>query len=42
MKSPPKQYTDEEARVLTEEFINKYGKKEKKIAPLKPKKVVKR
>jgi myo-inositol-1-phosphate synthase len=42
MKSPPKQYTDEEARVLTEEFINKYGKKDKKIAPLKPKKVVKR
>jgi myo-inositol-1-phosphate synthase len=42
MKSPPKQYTDEEARVLTEEFINKYGKKEKKIVPLKPKKVVKR
>ena len=42
MKSPPKQHTDEEARVLTEEFINKYGKKEKKIAPLKPKKVVKR
>jgi myo-inositol-1-phosphate synthase len=42
MKSPPKQYTDEEARVLTEEFINKYGKKEKKSVPLKPKKVVKR
>jgi len=41
MKSPPKQYTDEEARVLTEEFIKKYGKKEKKIAPLKNKKPLK-
>jgi myo-inositol-1-phosphate synthase len=27
MKSPPKQHTDEEARVLTEEFIRKYGKR---------------
>jgi myo-inositol-1-phosphate synthase len=27
MKSPPKQYTDEEARVFTEEFIRKYGRK---------------
>ncbi len=42
MKSPPKQYTDEEARILTEEFIKKYGKKEKKAAPLKTKKSVKR
>jgi myo-inositol-1-phosphate synthase len=48
MKSPPKQYTDEQARVLTEEFIGKYGKpagsigKEKKAAPLKPKRAVKR
>ncbi len=30
MKSPPKQYTDEQARVLTEEFIAKYSMKEKK------------
>ena len=42
MKSPPKQHTDEEARVLTEEFIQKYGKKEKKIIPSKNKKQVKR
>jgi len=48
MKSPPKQYTDEQARVLTEEFIQKYDKsagsigKEKKTAPLKSKRVVKR
>ena len=41
MKSPPKQYTDEEARVLTEEFIKKYGKKEKKILTVKNKKAVK-
>ncbi len=27
MKTPPKQYTDEQARVITEEFIKKYGKK---------------
>ncbi|MCJ7507351.1 MAG: inositol-3-phosphate synthase [candidate division Zixibacteria bacterium] len=27
MKTPPKQYTDEQARVMTEEFIKKYGKK---------------
>ena len=42
MKSPPRQHTDEEARVLTEEFIKKYGKKEKKTASLKTKKPVKR
>jgi len=42
MKSPPKQYTDEEARILTEEFIQKYRKKEKKTTTLKNKKVVKR
>ncbi|MFQ6002710.1 MAG: inositol-3-phosphate synthase [Candidatus Zixiibacteriota bacterium] len=42
MKSPPRQYTDEQARVLTEEFIQKYGKKEKKAAPSKPKRVGKR
>ncbi|MEN6311026.1 MAG: inositol-3-phosphate synthase [Acidobacteriota bacterium] len=27
MKSPPKQYTDTEAREMTEQFIHKYGKK---------------
>ena len=42
MKSPPRQYTDEEARILTEEFIKRYGKKEKKIASLKNKKPLKR
>jgi len=42
MKSPPRQYTDEEARILTEEFIKRYAKKEKKIASLKNKKPVKR
>jgi myo-inositol-1-phosphate synthase len=41
MKSPPKQYTDEEARVLTEEFIKKYAKKEKKVTPLKNRRPVK-
>lgn len=30
MKSPPKQYTDTEAREKTEKFIKKYGKKEEK------------
>jgi myo-inositol-1-phosphate synthase len=30
MKSPPKQYTDTEARELTEKFIKKYGKEEEK------------
>ncbi|NQT80106.1 MAG: inositol-3-phosphate synthase [Candidatus Aminicenantes bacterium] len=30
MKSPPKQYTDTEARDLTEKFIKKYGKEEEK------------
>jgi myo-inositol-1-phosphate synthase len=30
MKTPPKQYTDTEAKHLTEEFIKKYGKKEPK------------
>jgi myo-inositol-1-phosphate synthase len=29
-KSPPKQYTDEQARQMVEEFIRKYGKKEAK------------
>ena len=42
MKSPPRQHTDEEARVLTEEFIKKYGKKTTKTASLKTKKPVKR
>jgi myo-inositol-1-phosphate synthase len=27
MKTPPEQYTDSEARDLTEKFIKKYGKK---------------
>ncbi len=35
MKSPPVQYTDDEARKLTEEFIKKYGKKAAKPAPKK-------
>jgi myo-inositol-1-phosphate synthase len=38
MKSPPKQYTDEQARILTEEFITKYGMKEKRGPAPKPKK----
>ena len=42
MKSPPKKYTDEEARVLTEEFIQRYGRKEKKAPSPKTKKKVKR
>jgi len=42
MKSPPKQYTDEEARILTEEFIQKHRKKVKRVASLKNKKQVKR
>ncbi len=37
MKSPPKQYTDTEARELTEKFILAYGKKVEKRRP-KPKK----
>ncbi|UCC45894.1 MAG: hypothetical protein JSU65_02040, partial [Candidatus Zixiibacteriota bacterium] len=42
-KSPPVQYTDEEARRLTEEYITKYGwkkvrpkKKPAKVAARKP------
>ena len=35
MKSPPVQYTDDEARELTEEFIRKYGKKVAKPSPKK-------
>jgi myo-inositol-1-phosphate synthase len=42
MKSPPKQYTDEQARTLTEEFIGKYGMKEKKGSAPKRKRLVKR
>ena len=34
-KSPPVQYTDEEARRLTEEFITRYGKKKGKPQTLK-------
>jgi myo-inositol-1-phosphate synthase len=37
MKSPPKQYTDDEARVMTGEFIRKYGNKQKKAPPAKAK-----
>ena len=35
MKSPPKQYTDTEARELTEKFILAYGKKVEKPKPRK-------
>ncbi len=38
MKSPPKQYTDTEARDLTEKFIKKYGKTAKKATEKKIKK----
>ena len=37
MKTPPRQYTDSEARALTEKFIKKYGQKADKT-PAKPKK----
>lgn len=37
MKTPPKQYTDTEARELTEKFISTYGKKSKKTAAAPPK-----
>jgi myo-inositol-1-phosphate synthase len=42
MKSPPKQHTDEEARVLTEEFIAKHGKKQKKVPVPKARKGARR
>jgi myo-inositol-1-phosphate synthase len=42
MKSPPKQHTDEQARILTEEFISKYGMKEKKGSAPKRKRLAKR
>jgi len=35
MKSPPKQYTDTEARALTESFIRRYGKKGRATKPAK-------
>jgi myo-inositol-1-phosphate synthase len=35
MKSPPRQYTDTEARALTEQFIRRYGKKGRAAAPAK-------
>ena len=40
MKTPPKQYTDSEARDLTEKFIKKHGKKanEREAKPKKGKK----
>jgi len=37
MKTPPRQYTDSEAKDLTEKFIKKYGQKASKT-PAKPKK----
>jgi myo-inositol-1-phosphate synthase len=42
MKSPPKQYTDEEARVMTEEFIKKHARKTKKAVSSKSKRSVKK
>lgn len=41
MKSPPKQYTDDQARIMTEEFIKKYGKKQKKVSGKKIKAPIK-
>lgn len=38
MKTPPKQYTDTEARDQTERFIKKYGKKEVKVTKKAPQK----
>lgn len=38
MKTPPKQYTDTEAREQTERFIKKYGKKEVKATKKAPQK----
>jgi myo-inositol-1-phosphate synthase len=35
MKSPPKQYTDTEARAMTEQFIRRYGKKVRAAKPAK-------
>jgi myo-inositol-1-phosphate synthase len=35
MKSPPKQYTDTEARAMTEQFIRRYGKKGRGNKPVK-------
>jgi myo-inositol-1-phosphate synthase len=35
MKTPPKQYTDTEAKKLTEKFIAAYGKKTEKPKPKK-------
>jgi len=37
MKTPPKQYTDTEAKELTDKFIEKYGKKEVKPKEIKKK-----
>jgi len=41
-KSPPVQYTDEEAKRLTEEFITRYGWNQKKATRKKPLKVAAR
>jgi myo-inositol-1-phosphate synthase len=38
MKSPPKQHTDDEARVMTQEFIQKYARRQRKAPLPKPKK----
>jgi hypothetical protein len=38
MKTPPKQYTDNEAKLLTEKFIEKYKLKDKKSKKSKRKK----
>ncbi len=35
MKSPPRQYTDTEARAMTEQFIRRYGKKGRAAKPAK-------
>jgi len=37
MKSPPRQFTDTEARALTEKFIARYGRKKMPAAPVKSK-----
>jgi myo-inositol-1-phosphate synthase len=42
MKSPPKQYTDDEARDMTEEFIKRHARKARKAVPSKGKRTKKR
>jgi myo-inositol-1-phosphate synthase len=36
MKSPPRQFTDTEARDLTEQFIRRHGRRAKPVQPSKP------